>query len=63
MKRKTIKKRQMKSATYFMNGEKSKYAKKIALQKRGNFSSESPFSLSDSGKLSLQEFNKIRFVN
>lgn len=63
MKNKTIKKRKIKSANYFKTNGESKYAKKVALQKKGIFSIDSPFKLSDIGKISLSEFNKNRFVH
>jgi hypothetical protein len=62
MKTKKIKNRRQKSAKYFEMTGTSKYGQKIAKQKRGNFSDNSPFELKESGNgVDLKEFNRIRF--
>ena len=58
-KQKTIKNRRAKRKE-----GSSKYATKIAAQKRGVFSAKSPFFLTDSSEgVSLDRMKKIRFEN
>jgi len=66
MKRKTIQSRKSSRSAKSGGGKFSKYAQKIAAQKGGKFSPLSPFKSTDASinphvKLSLGEFNRIRF--
>ena len=62
MKQKTIQNRQTSRAARSGGGKNSKYAQKIAAQKRGIFSRNSPFtSIDGSSGISLAEVDRIRF--
>lgn len=59
MKLKTVTNRRIKTKK---NEGKSRYGHKIALQKRGIFNDESPFSLTNNeDSISLEQLNKLRF--
>ena len=63
MKRKTVIARRQKSSNRSNKGQKSAYAHKIQLQKKGVYNDSSPFNYSgQSAKvLSIAETNNIRF--
>ena len=61
MKRKVVKSRRQGRATKSGDGSNSQYARKVALQKKGTFSPNSPFSVAESGGVSLEAFHKMRF--
>lgn len=64
MKLKTIKSRKTNRSAKSAGGKNSLYAQKIAQQKRGKFSKNSPYKLVETegeAGIGLQEFNTLRF--
>lgn len=63
MKKLTVRNRKQTKEVKSNKGKNSRYASKIQLQKRGIFSGNSPFRLTEGAGIPLSEFNRIRFIN